>query len=106
MTTYTWSIKKIKVATNYQGHQNVVKNVQWFLTADNDGSQKTIMGSCLLEDPTDTFIDYDSLTESVVISWVEQTLGLEKISRMKEGLENALLSGDNSSTEELPLPWA
>lgn len=105
MTTYNWSIKKIKALPDYQGYQNVIKNVQWMLTVENNGSQKSIMGSCLLSDPGDNFIDYNLLTEDVVIVWVQTVLGIDKISRMKSALENSLLSGDSSAAEIVPLPW-
>lgn len=102
--SYVWSVINLQVEPEKNGHRNVVKRVRWSLSTNDEGLKKTVVGVTTLEDPTETFIDYENLNEQTVIDWVHTTLGPER----KNRFEIALSRSTNVSgleLENLPLPW-
>lgn len=100
--TYEWKITNLSVILEYRGLQNVVRNVQYTVTANVDGVERSYKGICHLRGPSENFIQYDSLTESDVIGWVHAVLGPQK-NTIEEKL--AVVNKPTAKMANLPLPW-
>jgi|TARA_A100001037_G_scaffold180387_1_gene161739 hypothetical protein len=93
---YTWDCKKCDTYPSKSSKSNVVHNVHWRLTAtddnnkDSDGNNWT--ASCYGTQSLDTsdlssFINWSSLKESDVQSWVETAMGSDTVTAMKASLD-------------------
>ena len=104
------SIKTLSQPLN--GFLDVIAEIDWEITAlitiGNEtyggiGSDRFIVDVYNLELNTDTFVKYESLTEDIIVSWLEQND--PKISKMKERLKNNLYSTHFFPLKSSPLPW-
>jgi hypothetical protein len=101
---YKWTISRMQAYANYDNKDNVVYQVYYALEGlnkdNNDIAHSTgdvIFG--VIENPE--FIDYENLTEDIVLQWVLNELGEEKINYHKKDIENKL----NIKRIEVSLPW-
>ena len=77
MINYTWTIAALECATEENGLNKVVKTVHWRYkgTDDISGISYELFGAQAMDEPNvTTYIPYDQLTESTVISWLEKKL--------------------------------
>lgn len=104
MITYTWSISKLDCAPTENGLTNIVKVIHWGLTAaDENGISASMSNSYPLPSPSsDAFTDYSTLTEEIVISWLENNLD---VGYLHTYLANEIASKYNPPITPLPLPW-
>ncbi len=59
----------------------------------------------LTPDHTDSdFIDYEDLTENVVVGWVKASLGADEVTRIEEGIA-AQIAESKAPTTASGLPW-
>tara|TARA_A100001515_G_C4529975_1_gene196575 strand:- start:107 stop:451 length:345 start_codon:yes stop_codon:yes gene_type:complete len=93
--SYTWDVKTCDTKT-VGSKSNVVHNVHWRLTAeddanqDSDGNNQTasVYGTQGLDtSDLSSFILWSNLTSSNVQAWVEAGLGSDKVTSMKAGLD-------------------
>jgi hypothetical protein len=101
--TFTWEVVRLDAAPSENGLHNVVKIVHWKYHA-NDGVNSTYMvGTMGLSPPNPAaFVDYNSLTEAEVISWLETIVDKEDIQR---SLTLQLEAITNPPIVPQPLPW-
>lgn len=75
--TYTWNILNL-TKKDYEGKPNAIYQVTWEkIGKTNDGHFgifRTTTGLQVSTDPADSFIEYDSLTESTIISWIKESM--------------------------------
>ena len=92
---YTWDCKTVDVK-NIEGNEDTVFNVHWRLTGtddtnnDEDGNSQTatVYGSQGLDtSDLSSFKAFSDLTASDVQGWVEEAIGADKITEMKDGLD-------------------
>jgi hypothetical protein len=107
MTT-TWTIKKLICKSALNNLSNVVYQIHWEFTKvlEEDNNTYTVKNNgiiTLAEPDSNTFTEYDGLTKSQVISWVQTKLGQEYISEMDTRLTNLLISESNQVI--LPIPF-
>lgn len=115
--TKTWKIESVNVLTTLFQLQNVVRSIQWKLTAQNDGENLTppqiaeIYGGVNLSLPDQNlFTSFETLTETQMISWVKEELG-EKAKAFEKDAEQLVLTGlmnaapETMMIEPKPLPW-
>ena len=104
MITYTWSISKLDCAPLENGLTNVVKIIYWGLTGtDENGVSASMSNSYPLSSPSpEVFVDYSTLKEETVISWLENNLDVGYI---KTKLANEIVSQYNPPITSLPFPW-
>lgn len=81
--TYTWKITDLerKIADGF------VEIAHWRLYCSEGDHSVNTYGSVNLDRP-DTLIPYEDLTEDVVISWVEASIGEGMVADMKTNLSN------------------
>ena len=104
MITYTWSIFGLDCAPAENGLTNIVKVIHWGLTAaDENGISASMSNSYPLPSPSsDAFTDYSTLTEEIVMSWLENNLD---VGYLHTYLANEIASKYNPPITPLPLPW-
>ena len=96
--SYTWDVNTCDTKT-VGSKSNVVHNVHWRLTAEDDANQdsdgnnwtSTIYGTQNLNtDDLSSFILWSNLTASDVQGWVEAALGSDTVTNMKAGLDASI----------------
>tara|TARA_R100000329_G_scaffold146616_1_gene133298 strand:- start:69 stop:410 length:342 start_codon:yes stop_codon:yes gene_type:complete len=92
---YTWDCKTCDTKT-VGSKSNVVHNVHWRLTAEDDANQDaegnnwtaTVYGTQSLDtSDLSSFILWSNLTSSDVQGWVETALGSDTVTNMKAALD-------------------
>jgi hypothetical protein len=87
---YKWTINNIKCYSNYNGLNNIVKNVAWTFTCTDTDTNKTASVSSYSEfsnPETENFIQYSDLTINNVISWIKTQFSVDNL---KQELQNEL----------------
>ena len=106
-TTYTWSVDSMY--TVQQPDPNYVVNVLWTLTGTDGTNTASIGGNNTFQaEQEPNFIPYASLTEEIVIGWVQAALGPDGIANYEANIQGQINSMINPpiSPENTPLPWA
>ena len=94
--SYTWDVSTVDVHPTKNGKSNVVHNVHWRLTAeddanqDNDGNNQTatVYGTQALDtSDLSSFTLWSNLTASDVQGWVETAMGADEVTSLKSGLD-------------------
>lgn len=104
MITYTWSISRLDCAPSENGLTNVVKVIHWILNGqDENGVSASINNSYPLPKPNpEQFNDYSTLTEEIVIGWLESNLDVGYLQTI---LIDEISSQYNPPITSLQLPW-
>ncbi len=87
---YKWTINNIKCYSNYNGLNNIVKNVAWTFTCTDTDTNKTASVSSYSEfsnPETENFIQYSDLTINNIISWIKTQFSVDNL---KQELQNEL----------------
>ena len=104
--SYIWKINQLQIATSQDGLNDVVQNVVWTLTAvDEDFSVETVAESLLHDPDPSKFVQFESLEEATVLSWVQQSIGQELIESFKSNLLVLLEEKKSSITKLVNPPW-
>ena len=104
--TYKWTINALDAKISHDSKDNVINTIHWGYSAvDNDDATKTAssIGTYSVEYDKDTFIEYDKIKESDVITWLEDGLDVDA---MKANLDAqiALLKAPVNKTFHNPFP--
>ena len=106
-TTTTWSINDLK----YNAADGGVFEVRWSLTARDDEHTECIAVESGKEtweyDPTaPDWVPIDQLTEEIVIGWVKEHLGAEKVAEIETNRAGKVQAQiDRKGTVISGLPW-
>ena len=87
---YKWTINNIKCYSNYNGLNNIVKNVAWTFTCTDTDTNKTasVNSNSEFSNPeTENFIQYSDLTINNIISWIKTQFSVDNL---KQELQNEL----------------
>ena len=100
-TTFSWSIANLERHTA----DGVVFTVHYTVNAE-DGTYSTgAYGSLGLEAPEpDTMTPFDDLTKEIVVGWVKNKFGDEKVAEIETALQ-AQLDEKHAPTKAVGLPW-
>ena len=93
---YTWDVSTVDTYPTLESNADVVYNVHWRLTAEDDANQDadgnnrtaSVYGTQSVDtaDITD-FTSFADLTSSDVQGWVETAMGEEAVQNLKDGLD-------------------
>lgn len=100
-TTNTWRIANLERETA----DGYVYTAHYTVDAKDDTYNAGAYGSIGLERPEDALIPYADLTEDVVVSWVLQKLGDEKVLEIHAALQ-AQLDEQRQPSRATGLPWS
>ena len=105
-TTFTWSI--VRINTVQEPQANYVTEVAWCLVGNDTNYRVEIGDRTVLNQVESTFIPYNELTEATVISWLQDTLGVQGVADAKakvQGYINNIISPPSVVPTDTPLPW-
>jgi hypothetical protein len=113
--TYEWKLTGLR-KQNSQNANDVVVGTQWKLTAtDEDGNQGSFSGATpfsINSVNTGSFIEYSSLTEAQVLSWVKNIVSGSGSTNYMDHINGVILKEINSkkwtsvNVSETDLPWS
>lgn len=106
---YTWKIKKM-IKKDFDHSKNVVSKIYWEkIGTDENGNSASYRNTTIFDlDLVDfnEIIDYDNLTEEMVIDWIQSSLNDTQMNRInkkiEQKLEKLLDSYDAVSSKEFP----
>jgi hypothetical protein len=101
MVTYTWSITGLKTYSS-DDNTDVVQLADWEITGEDGSFTATTSGTTAFGAPEFGFVDFQDLTEDLVISWVKGALGEARVNEA-EGVVFASLEAQTYQPK--PLPW-
>jgi hypothetical protein len=99
-TTYTWKVSQLERETT----DGYVFTVHYTVNAQDDTYSAGAYGSLGLERPEGDLIPFSELTEEVVVGWVKEKFGQEKVVEIEAALQ-AQLDEQRQPTKAAGLPW-
>lgn len=90
-----WKIEKLITFDNSE-HTNIVKNVEFCIKYETDEKVCETRGNKDIAYNSDSFTEYDSLTETQIVNWVKNILGTVKV----EALEALVTTHFNNMEED------
>ncbi len=93
---YTWDVSTVDTYPTLDGNADVVYNVHWRLTAEDDANQDsdgnnhkaTVYGTQSVDtSDLSSFTAFADLSASTVQGWVETALGADKVTSLKSELD-------------------
>ena len=96
---YTWDVSTVDTYPTLESNADVVYNVHWRLTAEDDANQDadgnnwtaTVYGTQSVDtSDLSSFTAFADLTSSDVQSWVEAAMGADAVTDLKAGLDSQI----------------
>jgi hypothetical protein len=100
VTNYSWKIANLERETA----DGFVFTVHYTVSAEDDTYSAGAYGSLGLERP-DNLIPFDQLTEEIVVSWVKEKFGAEKVAEIEAALQ-AQLDEKHAPSKASGVPWS
>jgi hypothetical protein len=100
-TTFTWNVIQLEREI-FDGY---VYTVHYTVTAKDDVYCAVVFDSLDLKRPESDLIPFADLTEEVVVGWVKEKFGAEKVQEILDALQ-AQLDEQRTPTKAAGLPWA
>lgn len=99
--TYNIKIHNIEVIPQIEGKTDVVQKINWIYSGTTDDGRTVSLGNSLYMtfDPLADFVEYNSLTEDKVMSWIYGSINEDRTAAM-----NAVISSQLETVEK-DLPW-
>ena len=99
-TSFTWRIANLERETN----DGFVYTIHYTVSANDDTYSAGAYGSIGLERPEGELIPFSELTEAVVIGWVKEKFGAEKVAEIEAALQTQI-EEQRQPTKAAGLPW-
>jgi hypothetical protein len=99
-TTFSWKVANLERETA----DGFVFTVHYTVGADNGTYTAGAYGSLGLERP-DNLIPFDQLTEEIVVGWVKEKFGAEKVAEIEAALQ-AQIDEKTNPTKAAGVPWS
>ena len=104
---YTWNVSTVDTYPTLDGNADVVYNVHWRLTAEDNANQDadgnnwtaTSYGTQSVDtSDLSSFTSFADLTSSDVQGWVETAMGSEAVQNLKDGLDAQIAAKINPTS--------
>ena len=99
-TVFSWQIANLERETA----DGYVFTVHYTVNADNGVYTSGAYGSLGLERPEGEMIPFSQLTEEIVVQWVKDKFGEEKVAEIEAALQ-AQIDEQQSPTKAAGMPW-
>ncbi len=99
-TAFTWKIAQLERETE----DGFVFTVHYTVNADDGTYTSGAYGSLGLERP-DNLIPFSQLTEEIVVNWVKEQFGEEKVIEIEAALQ-AQLDEQHNPSKAVGVPWS
>ena len=105
--TYLWEIESLDCIPSIKNKLKVVSCVHWRINATDGTNNTTIYGAQSINyDENATFLSYDSLNKDMVVSWTQESMGIDAVTKLQETLDKQLERLANPPVISIPLPWS
>ena len=106
MVDYTWKIRTLS-AVNQDGiPPNTVNEVHWTLTGESGDYRAEISTFTQIEyNPDASFVPMQQLTEDQVVSWVENTMGEDRVNEFKAHVAKLIQDQAEATSTFVVPPW-
>jgi hypothetical protein len=114
--SYLWDITGLVTVNTYTGYTNVVTDVLWTLTGtvgipnlEPQTWTSVIQGDQIVTFDPDNFTDFNNLTKSQVVDWVQNSIGSTAVDQYQIQIADNIASQQNiyySGGDYQPLPWS
>jgi hypothetical protein len=101
VTEFTWAISQLERETT----DGYVFTAHYTVNAADGIYSAGAYGSIGLERPEDEMIPFADLTEEIVVGWVQDKFGEEKVTEIETALQ-AQLDEQHAPSKAQGLPWA
>jgi hypothetical protein len=87
--TYTWNNKTVDTYPNLDGNADVIFNVHWRLTGeDENGNVGSVYGTQSLDtSDLSSFTAFEDITEEQINGWIETAMGSEEVQAKKDAID-------------------
>lgn len=100
---FNWTVEGIDCHSQLEGKYDVVHNVHWRCVGIDGSSNATMYGSCEIPNSSESFTQYQDLTQQDVLAWVwANDVNKQEI---EDGIAFQINAQLNPSTTK-PLPWS
>jgi len=99
-TTFTWAVAQLERHTA----DGIVFTVHYTVAANDGTYSSSAYGSLGLEAPEGDAIPFASLTPEIVIDWVKDKFGAEKVAEIEAALQ-AQLDEQHAPSKAQGVPW-
>lgn len=91
MVTYNWNCKTVDVHPEENDLTDVVYNIHWKLTGEEEGHKAEAIGTVVVAlDPDADFIPFEDLTNSIITGWAESAIGADGVLGIKDGIDSQI----------------
>jgi hypothetical protein len=120
--TYQWNIQSLDCVPKEDGLTNVVVTAHWTVTAVSSEGKEIIdyNGNDAISPytssaygtqsftyvPVSQFTPYADLTQEQVVGWVQEAIGIDAVTALKDNLDKQINAQINPPVVTLMLPWA
>jgi len=99
-------IHKLSYYSQYEGQQDVVFMVEWRREATDGTHAVSVSGNQPINlNPDAPFTPYAELTQSQIISWLENAMGADTLAAQIANLDKQLADKINPPVIVAPPPW-
>ena len=102
---YRFSVLELTALASSDGLTNVVQTVTWQCVADDGARAVPAYGVAVLQSPQGNFVNYEDLTEALVLGWVQDSMTDEEKNDLFLDLERQLSERVAPIAAVKPLPW-
>lgn len=106
--TYTWKIAALEAYATQSSYLDVVYNIHWRYNATTGSYSSEVYGvqSVSPYNPdSGSFIPYDQLTQEVVVGWLTESMGEDRINQLTASLDRNIEDQIKPVTLILTPPW-
>jgi hypothetical protein len=104
--TLTWKIQALECKPSFDGKTNVVQTIRWNLTGVDGEYITSVNGSTGIHyEEGSSFVEYNSLTEETVVTWLKDTLGENDVASYEASITSQLDDLKTPKVVTPPLPF-
>ena len=108
MTTFTWAVTALYTET-IAGQQDYVVIANYEVVGVDDTYSASLSNIARFStESVSPFIPYEDLTNDIVITWIQDELGVDGVSNLEACIQGQIDSQINPpvTPQSQPLPWA
>ena len=97
--TYTWNNKTVDTYPTLEDNADVIFNVHWRLTGQDDNENTASTYGTIALDTSDlsNFTAFADITETQVNGWVEAAMGADEVQAKKEAIDAQIAEQVNTT---------
>ena len=101
MINYNWNCKTVDVYPSQDDNTDVVYNVHWRVTGEDDKTSTTAssIGTQVLNtDNITDFVPFEDLTNDQIVEWTKATMGEEQVTAIETSIASQISEKENPTS--------